>query len=78
MADFNVATKPFPKPKQQSGQLTHEFAELINVLLLRGPAGGKSNNRMRFIVFFPKAERNLLFKTSQLLIFNNKENLIGW
>ena len=55
MADFNVATKPFPKPKQQSGQLTHEFAELINVLLLRGPAGGKPNNGMRFIIFFPKS-----------------------
>ena len=78
MADFNVATKPFPKPKQQLSKLTHEFAELINVLLLRGPTGGKSNNRMRFIVFFPKAERNLLFKASQLLIFNNKESLIGW
>lgn len=78
MPDFNVATKLFPKPKQQSGQLTHQFAKLINVLLLRGPAGGESNNGMRFIIFFPKAEFNLLFKTSQLLIFNNKENLIGW
>ena len=54
MADFNVATKPFPKPKQQSGQLTHEFAELINVLLLRGPAGGKPNNGS-VSSYFPKA-----------------------